>query len=73
MQNNPLLLMAELCSDTPASILFNGYHLVAGLVVCVVAFLAGWAYGYMRRDDDYYDEVEELMRERDELKARAAK
>ncbi len=73
MPNNPLLLMAELCSDNPAPILFNGYHLAAGFVIGALGFLAGWAYGYMRRDDDYYDEVEELMRELDELKARAAK
>lgn len=54
-------------------IVFNGVHLAIGIVLVVMGFLAGCAYGYLLKGDKYDEELAELLAELDKLKRRSAK
>ena len=54
-------------------IIFNGVHLAIAIAIAVVAFCAGMVYGRFEAEDEFDEEIRELLGEIEALKARAAK
>ena len=54
-------------------IVFNGVHLAIAIAIAVIAFCAGYAYGWFAAEDEFDEEIHGLIDEIEALKARAAK
>ena len=52
-------------------IVFNGVHLAIAIAIAVVAFCAGMVYGRFKAEDEFDEEIYELIGENEALKAGA--